>query len=330
MILIKGCYQPLIKSYINIITFLIIMDYVVKEKEGRLLCSPGIIVDNPSSLKMIDHPIRLKILEMLASKPMYPAELAKELKMHEQKIYYHIKQMANSGLLEVVEKEEIRGTVAKKFSPKVMNFSFVMSKDWKDMKTVLEDKDKDIMNFFSPFIKDSLIQSDIVVGSPDPHGPHKARARDGHYAIDLALFLGGYCRNEGFAAKLDTDVDLKAAQNHILVGGPVTNLMVAKVNDFLPARFSDNKPWGIITKKNTYTEESIGMICRIPNPYNPEYHIMVIAGIRFLGTKSAVMALSTKIKEVIYRYTGQKEFYSIVQGFDLDGDGKLDSIDILE
>ncbi len=305
--------------------------YVVKEKDNGLLYSEAMIVENTDSLKLIDHPIRLKILNLLAKKPMYPAELAKELKMHEQKVYYHIKQMANSGLLDVVEREEIRGTTAKKFSPKVLNFAFTMSKDWKEIHHLLENKDKDISNFLYPFIESGKLNSSIVVGSPDPHGPHKARARDGHYAIDLALFLGNLCSADAaFSAKLDVDIDLKQSKNLILVGGPVTNLVVAKVNDFLPAKFSDRKPWGILSRLKTYTEESTGMICRIPNPYSPEYFIMVIAGIRFIGTKAAVMAFTKSAKQVIYRYTGQKEFYSIVQGFDIDGDGKIDTVEVLE
>ncbi len=304
--------------------------YIVKEKEGKLYYSDAMIVENTDSLKLIDHPIRLKILDLLAKKPMYPAELAQELKMHEQKIYYHIKQMHNSGLLEVVEKKEIRGTIAKKLSPKVLNFAFTLSKDWKEIHTLIEAKDKDIMKFLNPFIKEGKLNANIVVGSPDLHGPHKARARDGHYAIDLALFLGGFCTPSDFTTKLDVDIDLKQSRNLILVGGPVTSLVVAKVNDFLPAKFSDKKPWGIISKTKTYTEESTGMICRIPNPYNPEYFIMVLAGIRFLGTKAAVLAFSKNTKEVIYRFSGQKEFYSIVQGYDLDGDGKIDSVEVME
>lgn len=305
--------------------------YIVKEKDNKLYYSGAMIVDNPDSIKLIDHPIRLKILNLLGKTPMYPAELAKQLKMHEQKIYYHIKQMANSGLLEIVEREEIRGTTAKKLSPKVLNFAFTLSKDWKEIHGLLESKDKEILDFLTPFIKDGTLNSSIVVGSPDPHGPHKARARDGHYAIDLALFLGGFCNVDvEFSTGLDVDIDLKQQKNVILVGGPVTNLLVAKVNDFLPAKFSDKKPWGILSKLKTYTEESVGMISRIRNPYNPEYSIMVIAGIRFIGTKAAVIAFTRNTKQVIFRYTGQKEFYSIVQGFDMDADGKIDSIEMLE
>jgi DNA-binding transcriptional ArsR family regulator len=304
--------------------------YIVKEKDNSLYYSDAMIVENTDSLKLIDHPIRLRILNLLAKKPMYPAELAKELKMHEQKVYYHIKQMANSGLLDIVGKEEIRGTVAKKLSPKVLNFAFTLSKDWKEIHSLLETKDKEILEFLKPFVIEGQLNATIVVGSPDPHGPYKARARDGHYAIDLALFLGSFCHSQEFATKLDVDIDLKQSKNTILVGGPVTNLVVSKVNDFLPAKFSDKKPWGIISKLKTYTEESTGMICRIPNPYNPEYFIIVIAGIRFLGTKAAVMAFTKNSKQVLYRYTGQKEFYSIVQGFDMDGDGKIDSVELLE
>ncbi|NTV22748.1 MAG: helix-turn-helix domain-containing protein [Nanoarchaeota archaeon] len=304
--------------------------YLLKEKEGRYLVSEAILVDNPESLKLIDHPIRIRILNLLAKRPMYPAELAKELRMHEQKVYYHIKQMSNSGLLDIVERQEIRGTTAKKFAPKALNFGFSLSKDWKDIRSLLEKRDREIESFLFPFVKESFLDASIVVGSPDPHGPHKARARDGHYAIDLALFLGQHCTSDSFSAKLDVDIDLKTSGNLILVGGPVTNLVVSKLNEFLPAKFSDDKPWGIISKLKTYTEESVGMVCRFPNPFNPEKYIMVIAGIRFIGTKAAVLAITKHTKQVIYRFTGQKEFCAIVQGFDLDADGKIDSIEVLE
>lgn len=307
-----------------------VKSYILKEKNDKFYYSPAIMVDKIDTLKLIDHPIRLKILKLLAKKPMYAVELAKELNMHEQKVYYHINQMLGSGLLDIVEKQEIRGSIAKKFSPKVLTFAFSLSEDWEFIENLFNEKDKDILFFLKPFINNGVLDSYIVVGSPDPHGPHKARARDGHYAIDLALFLGSLCTSNEFTTKLDVDINLKDNKNLILVGGPVTNLIVAKINNYLPAKFSDKKPWGIISKLKTYTEESTGLVCKIKNPFNPNYYIMVIAGIRFIGTKSAVMAFTKNTKEVLYRYTGQKEFYSVVQGYDLDGDGKIDSVEILE
>jgi len=305
--------------------------FIVKEKEGDLLYSEALLVDNPAALKIIDHPIRMQILNILSEEPMYPAELAKKLKMHEQKIYYHIKQLTNFGLLEIVERQEIRGTTAKKLAPKFLNFAYSMSKKWQPINKLIEEKDSKISDFLNPLILEGKLNSNLVVGSPDPHGPHKARARDGHYAIDLALFLGNHCTlGKEFAVKLDVDVNLKESKNLILVGGPVTNLLVSKINDFLPVSFSENKPWGIKSKIKTYTEESVGMICKIPNPYNPEFSVFLLAGIRFIGTKTAVMAFTHNTKQIVSRFSGQKEFYSIVQGFDLSGDGKIDSIEVLE
>lgn len=305
--------------------------YLMQEKDGKLMYTSALILENPSSISLIDHPIRIKILELLNKEPMYPAELAKHLNLHEQKVYYHIKQLVNAGVLHIVEKKDIRGTTAKKFAPKNMSFGVSLSKDWKKANTLIEKKDETITKFLEGFVSDGKLNSYFVVGSPDPHGPHKARARDGHYAIDLAMFFGQNAEvSDDFSVKLDVDIDMKTSGNLIIVGGPVTNLLCSKLNDFLPAKFSDQKPWGIITNKDTYTDDAVGMIARIQNPYNPEYKILIIAGIRFTGTKSAVMALTRHTKQVLARFSGQKEFYCIVHGFDLDGDGRLDSIEVLE
>ena len=305
--------------------------YIVKEEDGNLMFKDTLLLDNPSSISLIDHPIRIKILNLINEKPMYPAELAKKLNLHEQKVYYHIKQLVNAEVIEVVERKEIRGTTAKKFSPKNMSFSVSLTQTWEKFDKLLAKKDTIIDSFFKGFIENGILNSTFVVGSPEPHGPHKAKARDGHYAIDLSTFVGNYSKlKEEFSVKLDTDIDMKESGNLIIVGGPVTNLVCGKINDFLPAKFSDKKPWGIITNKSTYTDDPVGLIARIPNPYNPKYLILIIAGIRFVGTKAAVMALTRHSKKILHRYSGQKEFYAVVQGFDMDGDGKIDSIELLE
>ncbi len=306
--------------------------FLVKEKEGKLLYSDALLLKSPESLKIIEHDIRLKILKLLNENPTYPSDLAKKLGMHEQKVYYHIKQLMNAGILEVVERKEIRGTVAKKLRPKEMNFAVALSENWSSINKLIEkEKDKKLESFLNPFIKDNKLNAKIVVGSPDAHGPFKARARDGHYAIDLAVFLGNSCDlSKNFAVSLDVDINLKEEKsNLIVVGGPVTNLVMQKINDFLPAKFSDKKPWGI-EGKQPHTEDNIGLIARIPNPYNPEYKIIALAGIRFSGTKSTVIGLTRFTKQILNRFTDQKEFYAIVEGFDLDGDGKIDSIEVIE
>jgi DNA-binding transcriptional ArsR family regulator len=307
-------------------------NYLVKEIDGQLYYDRVHILKNPSSLKLIDHAIRQKILRLLSKEPMYPAQIAKALNLHEQKVYYHIKQLINADVLEITERKEIRGTTAKKYRPKDLNFAVSLTFHGKSIRNLSDElREPKLDQFLKDFIVDERLNAKIVVGSPDPHGPYKARARDGHYAIDLALFLGSVCTpSKDFATKLDVDVDLrKCEDNLIIVGGPVTNLTMAKANEFLPVKFSEAKPWGISGKK-TYTDDNIGLIANIPNPYNPHFRILAFAGIRFSGTKAAVLAFTRFTSLILTHYSGQREFSCIMQGFDLDGDGKVDSIELLE
>jgi hypothetical protein len=58
--------------------------------------------------------------------------------------------------------------------------------------------------------------------------------------------------------------------------------------------------------------------------------LLVIAGIRNIGTKAAVIALTRHTDDVLRGFSKNKDFGCIVQGFDLDGDGKVDSVEVLE
>ncbi len=308
-----------------------VKSYVVKERNNRLIYSDAAILDSPESLSIVSHPTRLKLLMVLSKETMYPAELAKKLSMHEQKVYYHIKQLQNAGMIEIVEKKEIRGTIAKKFRTKSLNFAVCLSKEWSNIEKLVTKRDNPLEKFLDPFVKDGSINCSIIVGSPDPHGPYKARTRDGHYAIDLAL-LFGQCGdiNNKFTTKLDVDVSLKDSEHMVIVGGPVTNLVSSKINEFLPVHFSDSKPWGLESPTEKYTEESIGVICRIPNPFDKEKYILFLAGISSIGTKAAVIAFTQYTDEIISNYEPGIEWFRVVQGYDLDGDGRIDSIEIIE
>ncbi|KHO44971.1 MAG: hypothetical protein QS98_C0014G0022 [archaeon GW2011_AR3] len=309
--------------------------FIVRD-EGKGLQRQSIkLLDKPSAIKLIDNAARIEIIKALSKMPMYPAELAKALKMHEQLVYYHIKQLMNASIIHVVERQEIRGTMAKKLAVKDLNFAVLLSDDWKDF-SVAETglMDKKLKAFLEPLVMEGELQGKIVVGSPDPHGPFKARARDSHYAIDLSIFLGKYVKMPSdFAVSLDVDINLSSTDtNFLLVGGPVTNLVVSTVQEKMPARFADNKPWGLFSDKTQkkYTEESIGVVAKIPNPHFPNRYVIILAGISSPGTKAAVLALTRHTKRLMGSYTGQKAWSAIVQGFDEDGDGKLDSVEILE
>ena len=71
-------------------------------------------------------------------------------------------------------------------------------------------------------------------------------------------------------------------------------------------------------------------MARITNPWNEEKRIIVLAGNKAVGTKACVLALAKFWKEALKSFDGEEKFATVIQGFDLDGDGKVDSIEVLE
>jgi hypothetical protein len=198
-----------------------------------------------------------------------------------------------------------------------------------------------LKNFFNPLIRDCTFDGRIVVGSPDPHGPFKARSRDGHYASYLALRLGRFIDlPEDFVIKLDVDVKAEKEENTnlILVGGPGTNLITHDINEFLPSRFNVVSSehgfllGGIVSKKtgNVYIGDAIGLVAKIVNPKNRDKRIIVLAGNRSAGTKACILSLTKFWEETLKNFNDEENFATVIQGFDLDGDGKVDSIEVVE
>ena len=187
-----------------------------------------------------------KILNLLAKEARYPIDIAKALKMHEQKIYYHIKNLEKAGIIKVVRKETKQGATANFYA--LTEPAFVIK--FKNFETT--SKISQIRNeseFLEPFINNGQLDALIIVGSPDPHGPDKARSRDGYYGMDLALFLGTFLNYvPKFNVKLDTEVrDEDLGNNLILIGGPVVNKVVEQANSKLPIRFENGNIKSILT-----------------------------------------------------------------------------------
>ena len=303
--------------------------YLMKQQGSSFSYSRALLLKSPSHLRHIDHKVKLEILRILAREEMYPSSIANKLKINEQNVYYHLNHLKDAGVVKVVEEKKIRGTVARKYALVSSNFAVSLGGEWKAIRNLTSKSDK-MDDFLSPFLQGGVFDGKIIVGNPDPHGPHKARARDGHYAVDLALFLGSRVTvPEDFSVGLDVDHSLGNG-NLIVVGGPVTNSIMSEVNEHLPVRFSDSKPWGLISKYDTYTDDTIGIVARLPNPFNKEKWIIAIAGIRFIGTKAAIMAFTRHTDKLLENFNNQKKFVKVVQGFDMDGDGKIDTCEILE
>lgn len=300
------------------------------------------ILKDAQKLKTILGPLSWKILTMLAQQEMYPLEIAKKLGVQEQKVYYHIKKLQKAGAIEVSKEEKKKGATAKYYKTVSPAFGVEFPQGYKPIqnRTPLNIS-KPLQAFFKEFIQDATFNGKIVVGSPQPHGPFKTSARDGHYAAHLALFLGQFTRTpEEFAVKLDVDVNAEKEEknNLLLVGGPGTNLLTQEINEYLPIKFiMQTSPQGFLlgglaSKKSSqiFTSDVTGVIAKIVNPWDETKRIIVLAGNKAVGTKACVIALTNFWKTTLQKYKGEDTFAVVIQGFDLDGDGKVDSIEVRE
>ena len=301
------------------------------------------ILKDPQKLRMILGSLSWKILVVLSEKEMYPLELAKKLGIHEQKVYYHIRKLVEAGAITVVKEEEKKGATAKYYRPVSSAYGIELPQEYRAISRIsLLSMDKQIREFFKEFIKqDGTLDGKIVVGSPTPHGPFRTSARDGHYASYLTFFLGQFVMMpDEFAIKLDVDMKAEKEEknNLILVGGPGTNVLTQEVNDNLPTKFNMQPSdqgfllGGLVSKKTSvvYTADTAGLIAKITNPWDNTKKIIVLAGNKAVGTKACVLALTNFWKKTLKNYHGEETFATVVQGFDLDSDGKVDSIEVLE
>lgn len=314
------------------------MTFLVTEKKGGFYVKGVRVLSGAEGIKSLANSTSRKILYALAEKPSYPAEIAKKLKMHEQIVYYHIRRMERENIIYVKNKSERGGALAKYYSPRESAFAIELPFGEETLAEFPFRKENlKLKQFLYPFINAGKFNASIVVGSPDPHGLHQVRSRDGHYGIDLALIFGQYASiPEDFVTRLDVDVRAENRYNHnlILVGGVLTNVITAEVNKYLPIRFdTENFPFRKIISDKTgkgYTEDTCGIIAKIASPFEKERSIIVIAGIRFAGTKAAVLGLTRHYETILQNYSGEDNWGCVVQGLDIDGDGKVDSVRLLE
>ncbi|MCL2288959.1 MAG: helix-turn-helix domain-containing protein [Candidatus Bathyarchaeota archaeon] len=302
------------------------------------------ILQNTQNLKMMLNNLSWKILTMLSQKEMYPLEIARQLNIHEQKVYYHIKKLAKSGAITIQREENKKGATAKYYKTVASAFGIELPierphKSTKNIRTL--NTPEPLQKFFQEFLNDDIFNGKIVVGSPQPHGPFKTSARDGHYAAHLALFMGQFVKTpKEFAVKLDVDakVEKEEKSNLILVGGPGTNLLTQEINEHLPIKFIMHPSkqgflFGGLTSGKTginYTSDSAGLIAKIVNPWDNSKHVIVIAGNKAVGTKACVLALTNFWKKTLRNFNEKNTFVAVIQGFDLDGDGKVDAIEVCE
>ena len=281
-------------------------------------------------LSALSSSIALQITKILSKEECFPKEIAKKLKVHEQNVYYYIRKLEIAGIIRVARQEKINGSYANYYEL-VSDAYFIRAKDFRETSQIAERQS----DWLYPFIDKGNFNTLIIVGSPDPHGPQKARSRDGYFGMDLALFLGSFLNYVPESkVRLDTEVsdqDLKN-NNLIIIGGPIVNKITGIINPKLKVRYDTESKsiYSTVTKKHYHSEE-IGIIVNERSPFNEDKRILLVSGIRNSGTKAAILSFLKHYSDVKAGNMFNKKINArIVEGLDLDSDGVVDDIEFLE
>jgi len=302
--------------------------YLVSKKKDETLSLPCMEV-SPESIKSVSSALAQKIISKIADKPNYPKELARLLKVHEQKIYYHIKKLVGARII-VPERTELhQGAIAKYYALAKPSFA-VRFKDFRKAQKIEGFSERE--EFLDPFIKDGELNAIFVVGHPFPHGHERGRSRDSVYAANLALFFGSFIHYApSFKVKFDVDLKQEDLKNNLIVlGGPLVNSVAHRINKKMPIRFVGKSIYSTISKKSYASAES-GLIVKADSPFDKNKKVLFIAGNGYRGTGSCVVAFLKYFDEIAIGNSRDKNVYAkVVEGIDLDSDGVVDSVEIKE
>ena len=302
--------------------------FIIDKQKNEVYSLPAKEI-NVENAKCVSSPLAQKILNLLAKEAMYPIDIAKALKVHEQKVYYHIRNLEKAGIIKIVKRETKQGATANFYALAEPAF-IIKFKNFETTSKIAQIRNES--EFLEPFIKDGQLDALIIVGSPDPHGPDKARSRDGYYGMDLALFLGTFLNYvPKFNVKLDTEVrEDDLSNNLILIGGPVVNKIVEKVNPKMQIRFENGNIKSTVSNE-VYPQDECGLIVKLKSPFSKDKYVLVVAGKRFSGTRAAIIAFLKGFKKITGGNVHNPNIKAnVVEGIDLDSDGIIDDIEFRE
>jgi hypothetical protein len=308
-------------------------DFLLRSNGKRHVVVPIRLFDNPENMKLFSSRLGWRIFQEF-SEPACPIDVAKRLGIHEQKVYYYINKFKRAKLIKETGSEPRHGTIAKFYQ--IRDSAFGLRLDNVPAGSELNIHSPVHVKSLEPFIVDGNLDAKIIVGSPDPHGPWKARASDSCCAIDFALFMGAFTRGKQVPNyRLDTEArekDLKG--NLILFGGPTANMVTRRINKSLPIFFEMRRDLRRIRSElsgKIYREDECGLVEIVENPWDRRGRILILAGKRFHGTRSAVLAWVKHLDKVMKgNKFNPRVIARVVRGYDMNGDGIIDDVEILE
>ena len=309
--------------------------WIVEETPEGAVSRETEVIDKPTRIGALSSPLAWRILQELAKSPDYPNALAARLKVHEQKVYYHVRRLEAAGFLKVLREEPKRGASARVLAPTADAFAILLKPRSAPVPFPVLPKSGVVSRFLEEFSKNGRFDGSIVVGSPYPHGPFLTTARDSPYAVQLGFFLGRlFVPPKGLVTRLDTEVKASGPdrENLILVGGPVANIITMDLNPHLAVSFDWKQVWHVDSARTqrTYAEEDVGLVAKVKNPWNPAKVIVLLSGLHYQGTLSSILGLTEFADDVLDGYESGADFYRVVSGQDRDGDGRIDEVSVLE
>jgi DNA-binding transcriptional ArsR family regulator len=294
-----------------------------------------LVADRPDGFKPASGKVGQKILAMLSSGPKYPAEMARSLNAHHQTVYYHIGRLEKAGLISKVRSEKIRGGEANLYALASDGYAVEFPVRGETLPTIRSSsRSKALGRFFREFFTEGEFDGWIVVGSPLQHGEAGTQARDGHYAVQLGFALGQFVKLPvKFPVKLDVDLrsEKLMRSNLVIVGGPRTNVVAEELNPHLKLRFSQGGFWGSISDEEgkAYGSELDSIVEKVRNPWDSSKTCVLMAGLTGAGTKAAIIGVCN-FADVLFKKYESGDFAALLRGVDRDGDGKVDSVDVLK
>lgn len=295
-------------------------------KENRELNAEEL---NEEQIEALSNEIRQRIMIGAAEEPTYPSEAARKYGLSKQRAHYHFKKLEEAELLVKTGEEEKSGGTATLYTTSSDVYVFDTGAEGREAFT--PGKTEAVEEFLKPLVENGRIKGKIVAGSAEQHGPDQVRARDGHLGAEIAGKLGNYGNYGSKAVVLDTELSRDKAyeQNLFILGGVLTNTAAKKFNEEFPAKFTgDEFPYReISTPENSYTEPNIGLIAKAENPEDKDKAVYMVAGVRNRGTEAGALAFH-ELEEVADKLV--ENGYVIVRGLDENGDGKIDSYEVVE
>ena len=309
--------------------------WLIEETAQGAVGREAVLLDRPERAAAIASPLAWRILQELAKEPDYPNALATRLRVHEQKVYYHVRRLEAAGFLKVVREEPKRGASARILAPTAEAFAIVLKGRGNPVTSPMLPHAGIVAQFLEEFTSDGRFNGAIVVGSPYTHGPFNTTARDSPYAVELGFFLGRlFAPPKGVVVRLDTEVKASGPgkEDMILVGGPVANIITMDLNPSLAVNFDWKQVWRMESSRThrPYADEQVGLIAKVRNPWNRSRVVVLLSGLHAVGTMAAILGLTRFADDVLEGYTPGEDFYRVVAGQDQDGDGRLDAVSVLE